>query len=128
MKFKKTITAFLSRIIYRLLSVRVKRMIFWGSVIGYFKGNHVAVETLKEANNKLKLCKDSKALALPVSINSVMWWDNNVIDTIEQCLINYNYVSKEKFLNEIPSWLRYAEKESMSKDLDKFVLLNVFPT
>lgn len=110
-----------SRYIYCGASRRVKRIIFWGSVLGHFNKVRSNPELLKKANTIMLLTRDSAALALPARLNQLMWEDNSVISNVEACLKGISPGAKEAFVKSIPLWLRYAEYDKMSRDMDKFV-------
>ena len=109
------------RYTYRGASGRVKRIIFWGSFLGHFNKVQSNPELLNKANTIMLLTRDSAALALPARLNQLLWGDNAAIPNVEAFLKGISPGAKEAFVKSVPLWLRYAEYDKMSRDMDKFV-------
>lgn len=124
MNIKQYFARFATRVICAMAPKRVKRMIFWASIIGHFKLVARDPSILEKTNLKLKLSKDTHSLCLPESLHWI-FWDNGFIDnTLKRYATNRDAASKNNFINSIPNALRYASCRKIERDVDSFLSMH----
>lgn len=112
-----------------LIPSRTKRLIVLASLASQFKyqgslhGSTLSILTVEKLNDLMKLCTDQNALAVPGRVGRILWQDQMILDVFQTLYQSpttspiYLKPLADRILSVIPSWLRYAQEETMKNEL-----------
>lgn len=140
------------RVMFKALPKHAKRLVFWSALYGKMCGTTgcTRVEALsmsKRLNSVMAIAKDYSACVLPIVAGKYIYNDlENCANTVKSVMrdvrgriqegidtekgIDTNITSEEagnRFINSIPSWMRYASPEYMRNDLQRLLLNHTAP-
>lgn len=103
---------------YGLLSYRLKRVCFWGSVYGYQEDLRSDLDSLKLLNESMGLCTGYKALGYPAVIQKFVTHDDDFREAVK---VLEESEDPLKFVSIIhPHW-HYGKVASMLVDADRYL-------
>ena len=105
---------------------RMKRLLFLTSVMTHVKDSQLNSQTLHKLNNLMGLCREEKAMELPMMLSKVIW-DGRVIEPIK-VLSEKKTIPDSQFqdlihqvITNVPHWLRYGRAGDMEEDLRRLL-------
>lgn len=110
-----------SKLFYIICPCRVKRMIFWATMVGHLQLTFKDPNFLNKTNKALSLSSDTEALKLPTFLGATIWGKNASGNTLKQYLINKDVKVKKAFLTGLPDWIKYASSDKIERDVDVFI-------